>query len=412
MKQVVRNRPLRLLFAANFVSMIGSGMNSAAVIWYILQATHSEQILGALVVAQAIPSLLLMPFSGVVIDREDRRRLIMLLDGIRGAVILVVAILCFRHAVQVWQLFAMSVLVSTGFWMFWPTINALIQELTPDTQFAESNGWLMAGVQSGWVIAGALVGFAYNKIGLGGILLLDFCTYVFSIACYLGVRKGRHVVAHHVVSSASAVRKFWHEMRDGFRFVVERFPLAMIGLTWALFVSSMMVTGVVTAPISDRIVHRGAVGYGWMNAGWGVGAAISSLAAARVLKHWGWRMVIPSCMLLLAAAFYAVPFSSVILVAALLYFVGGIARGTVGVALNAGIMTAVPKHYMGRVQNLFSMFAITVQVTMAPLVGRVAQQRSLTLAVAIIATLYIVGFGAALLAGRTEVAESQVQSAD
>jgi hypothetical protein len=64
---VVRNpvssRPLRLLFAANFVSMVGSGMNSAAVYWYILQATHSEQLLGILVVAQALLSLL--PFSGV-----------------------------------------------------------------------------------------------------------------------------------------------------------------------------------------------------------------------------------------------------------------------------------------------------------------------------------------------------------
>jgi hypothetical protein len=56
---------LRLLFAANFVSMVGSGMNSAAVYWYILQATHLEQLLGILVVAQALLSLLLMPFSGV-----------------------------------------------------------------------------------------------------------------------------------------------------------------------------------------------------------------------------------------------------------------------------------------------------------------------------------------------------------
>src|SRR5512143_334041 len=128
MRAVFRSRPLRLLFAANFVSMIGSGMNSAAVTWYILQQTHSEQILGVLVVAQAIPSLLLMPFSGVIIDREDRRRLVMMLGAARGLLILAVAILALRGSVQVWQLFAMSILVSTGFWMFWPTITALLQE--------------------------------------------------------------------------------------------------------------------------------------------------------------------------------------------------------------------------------------------------------------------------------------------
>src|SRR5919201_243971 len=63
MRGLLSNRPLRLLFAANFVSMFGSGMNTSAVNWYILQATHSEQLLGILVVAQALPSLVLMPFA-------------------------------------------------------------------------------------------------------------------------------------------------------------------------------------------------------------------------------------------------------------------------------------------------------------------------------------------------------------
>ena len=57
MRSFLSSRPLRLLFAANCVSMIGSGMNTAAVNWYILQATHSEQFLGILIVVQAIPAL-------------------------------------------------------------------------------------------------------------------------------------------------------------------------------------------------------------------------------------------------------------------------------------------------------------------------------------------------------------------
>src|SRR5206468_11543867 len=113
-RNFLSSRPLRFLFAANFVSMFGSGMNTAAVNWYILQATHSEQLLGMLVVAQALPSLLLMPFSGVVVDREDRRHLVMTLDAVRGVLILCVAFLALRGSVHVWQLFLMHILVSTG----------------------------------------------------------------------------------------------------------------------------------------------------------------------------------------------------------------------------------------------------------------------------------------------------------
>ena len=93
MKKILQNRPLRLIFTANLISMLGSGMNSAAVTWFILQATHSEMALGTLVILNTLPALFTMPFTGVIIDREDRRRLVMLLDAGRAVVIFIVAVL-------------------------------------------------------------------------------------------------------------------------------------------------------------------------------------------------------------------------------------------------------------------------------------------------------------------------------
>jgi predicted MFS family arabinose efflux permease len=403
---VVRNpvssRPLRLLFAANFVSMVGSGMNSAAVYWYILQATHSEQLLGILVVAQAVPSLLLMPFSGVVVDREDRRHLVMGLDAARALLIIVVAFLALRGSLHVWHLFLMHVLVSTGFWMFWPTITALLQELTPEAQFAQSNAMLLAGFQGGWLVAGAMVGFVYGKIGVGGILLIDFFTYVFSFSCYLLLRKGRHVVVQHsTLHIDHPVRRFFHEAHEALLFVRARLSLAFMGLTWAFWVAGMMVTVVVTAPIADRIVHAGAVGYGWLNAGWGVGAFVSTFYSARLIHRFGWKMVIPASMLLLSASFYGVPFSGVIGIASGLYLVGGTARGVGGVALSSSIMEAVPKRFMGRVSTLFSIVSILLQISLAPAIARIAHNVGLTSAIFVIATLYLFAAFSGWLSGRT-----------
>src|ERR1700756_1213035 len=214
-------RPLRFVFAANLISMVGSGMNSSAVAWYILKATHSEMALGTFAVLQTLPAMLMLPFTGVVIDREDRRRLVMWLDALRALIIVAVAILAFRGQVKVWQLYLMNTLVAAGFWMFWPTITALIQELTPEGQFVQSNAFLLAGVQGGFLIAGAIVGFIYDHIGLGGVLMLDVSTYVVSFLCYLAVRKGRHVVIRaeelraDIVAAESQFERFWREMRDG-----------------------------------------------------------------------------------------------------------------------------------------------------------------------------------------------------
>src|SRR5438309_10383580 len=224
MRSILQKKGLRFIFAANVISMIGSGMNSAAVAWYILQATHSEIALGTFAVVQTLPAILLLPFTGVIIDREDRRRLVMALDLTRAIVIAVVAVLAFEGKVKVWELYAMNMLVAAGFWMFWPTITALIQEMTPGDEFVHANTFLLAGVQGGWLIAGALVGFVYNKIGLGGILLIDCATYAVSFLCYLAVRKGRQVVTPPELSAeAQAAREegpiahFLHDLREAGR---------------------------------------------------------------------------------------------------------------------------------------------------------------------------------------------------
>src|ERR1700691_3203762 len=111
MRAILGQRPLRFVFAANVISMLGSGMNSAAVAWYILQATHSETALGTFAVLQPVPAMLMLPFTGVIIDREDRRRLVMWLDAVRGVVIAVVAVLPFQHRAKIWQLYLMNTLV-------------------------------------------------------------------------------------------------------------------------------------------------------------------------------------------------------------------------------------------------------------------------------------------------------------
>src|SRR5438270_9797737 len=333
MRTILGQRPLRFVFAANVISMLGSGMNSAAVAWYILQATHSEMALGTFAVLQSVPAMLMLPFTGVVIDREDRRLLVMWLDAIRAMIIAAVAILAFRGHVQVWQLYLMNTLVAAGFWMFWPTITALIQELTPEGQFVQSNTFLLAGVQGGFLIAGAIVGFIYDHIGLGGVLLLDVSTYVVSFLCYFAVRKGRHIVLRpeelkaDLVAAESQFERFWRDMREGLQFLRNHRAVVLLGASWALFVGAMVTGVVVTPSLSDRVFHAGAKGYGWLNAGWGSGAFISAAYAPGMIAWLGGRRAVAFSMALLSVCVVFAPISGFLFVAIAIYFLMGSARG-------------------------------------------------------------------------------------
>jgi MFS family permease len=394
-------RPLRFVFAANLISMVGSGMNSAAVAWYILKATHSEMALGTFAVLQTVPAMLMLPFTGVVIDREDRRRLVMWLDAIRALIIVFVAILAFQHRVQVWQLYLMNTLVAAGFWMFWPTITALIQELTPEGQFVQSNTFLLAGVQGGFLIAGAIVGFIYDHIGLGGVLTLDVSTYVVSFLCYLAVRKGKHIVMRpqelrtDIVAAETQLEQFWREMREGLHFLRDHRAVVLLGISWALFIGAMVTGVVVTPSLSDRVFHAGAKGYGWLNAGWGTGAFVSAMYTPQIISFLGGRRAVAFSMALLAVCVAFAPISGFLFLAIATYFVMGSARGVGGIAMNTSLMEMVPRHLMGRVQNAFYFAGTFLQLVLAVCVGAVAQKLSLVVAFAILGSVYALSFVAA-----------------
>jgi len=411
MRASFSQRPLRFVFAANLISMVGSGMNSAAVAWYILKATHSEMALGTFAVLQTVPAMLMLPFTGVVIDREDRRRLVMWLDAIRALIIVIVAVLAFQHRVKIWQLYLMNTLVAAGFWMFWPTITALIQELTPEGQFVQSNTFLLAGVQGGFLIAGAIVGFIYDHIGLGGVLTLDVSTYVVSFLCYFAVRKGRHIVLRpqelraDIVAAESQFEIFWREMREGWHFLRDHRPVVLLGISWALFLGAMVTGVVVTPSLSDRVFHAGAKGYGWLNAGWGTGAFVSALYAPLIIAKLGGRRTVAFSMALLSVSVAFAPISGLLFLAIATYFVMGSARGVGGVAMNTSLMEMVPKHLMGRVQNSFYFVGTFLQLVLAVVVGAVAQKVSLVVAFAILGCVYALSFVASSLPVEARVRE-------
>jgi MFS family permease len=291
----------------------------------------------------------------------------------------------------------MNMLVAAGFWMFWPTITALIQEMTPGDEFVHANTFLLAGVQGGWLIAGALVGFVYNKIGLGGVLLLDVCSYALSFLCYFAVRKGRHVVPrpaelhNDIVAAEGAVQKFFRELRDGIHFLRGHREIVLLGISWALFLSAMMTGVVVTPPLSDDVYHKGAVGYGWLNGGWGIGAFLSAFYAPMFIKKFGARRSIAISLGILAVLMTSAPVMPVLALAVLVYALMGSGRGITGVAMNTSMMEQIPQHFMGRVQNTFYFAGTLLQVLQSYLVGAVAQ-RNLIAGFSVIGFVYAIGF--------------------
>jgi MFS transporter, DHA3 family, macrolide efflux protein len=169
----------------------------------------------------------------------------------------------------------------------------------------------------------------------------------------------------------------------------------LIGIAWALFVAAMMTQGVLSAPLSERILHGGAVGYGWLNAGWAVGAFVSVFYAATFIRRRGANHSVTLTMSIIAACLFLLPLSRWLAIAVSIYFVMGSSRGVGGIALSSEMMQLVPRHFMGRVQNAFSFLASALQICTALLAGEAAHRDGLRYGFWIVGAMYL---GAAIAA--------------
>ncbi len=142
--------------------------------------------------------------------------------------------------------------------------------------------------------------------------------------------------------------------------------------------------------------------------GWAVGAVISTVYTAWMIKRFQARGSLAITMATIAVSWFIVPFSPVVVVAVFLYAVGGSARGVCGVALSTTLMENVPKHLMGRVQNTIYFAGTLMQVSVGMLVGVVAHRIGLAEAFFIVGAMYFCGFIAAMVPAQ----EPSVERAD
>src|SRR3981081_972513 len=268
-------RGFRYFFVAMFVSLFGSGMNFAGVSWYILAATHSTLKVSGQVIVMTLPGLFVPFLGGVLIDRIDRRYLGVLLDLTRGVFVLATAYIAWRGHLELWHLYAMTLITGTGSAMYWATVNALVQEVIPPSQFTGANAAVLGGGQSGMLIAGAFVGFIYDSAGISGILFIDGLTYFVSAYCLYQVRRGYVSPREHKqyprefseatqtavqaleggespeVAEAGLSLAVYADMKEGFVYLKQQPEVRALGVTHAILMAGVVSANVVLVALAN-----------------------------------------------------------------------------------------------------------------------------------------------------------------
>jgi MFS transporter, DHA3 family, macrolide efflux protein len=404
-------RGFRYFFLAMFVSLFGSGLNFTAVSWYILSATHSTIKVSLQVIVVTLPGLLVPFLGGVLIDRLDRRYLGVLLDFSRGIVVLGAAYIAWSGHLELWHLYAMTLITGMGSAMYWATVNALVQEVIPPSQFTGASAAVLIGVQSGMLIAGAFVGFIYDSAGIAGILAIDGATYFVSALCLYQVRRGyvsprqkqtypreysdaTEATAEALetgenpeVAEAGLSLAVYADLKEGFAYLKQQPQVRALGITHAAMMAGVVSANVVLVALANDILHAGARGLGFLEAGWALGAITGGLIASQ-LPHPLRMTVYVAAIAGLATGHLVIPFVSFLVGAVTLQAIFGFCRAVSGVVAQSSLMSLVPRHFMGRTQSAIAILTTALQLLMSFSLGWIAQRINIFAGFALLALMY------------------------
>jgi len=411
-KALFRIRGFPFFFAAMFVSLFGTGMNFAGVTWYVLGATGSTVKISFLVILLTLPGLIVPPFGGVLIDRVDRRYVGLALDAARAVIVLATAALAYSGRLAMWQLYLMVLLLGVGFSVYWSTTNALVQELVPSGHLVTANATVLIAVQGGMTAAGALVGFIYERAGLPGILAIDGSTYLLSAACLLLLRHGYHPPQklHRAllgpasptieappemsepplwteVRDRSAKSEFLADIAEGLQYLRQQPRVMALGLTYACMMAGVISANILVVALAKNLLDAGPRGYGYIEAGWAIGAVAGGVWASTIARTQTYRVLVPA-LAILAIGHAAFPYAPVLAAAVAMNALFGLCRALGGILTQSSIMTTVPPHLMGRTQSAFSVIATVLQILMSFVLGWVAQHVTISAAFLLLGIIY------------------------
>jgi MFS family permease len=358
------SRNFRLYFYGQAVSLAGTWMQTIAQGWLVLQLTGSASLLGLVTACQFLPVLFFGPFGGVIVDRVDTRRLLILTQALSGALALALGILTVTGVVQLWMVFAMAIGLGIVTVADNPARQTFVLELVGPDLVSNAVTLNSVNINAARVVGPAIAAVMIAGIGVGPCFIVNAASFLAVIGALMVMTRADF---HPKVLAVRAKG----QVREGFRYVWHnpslRTPLLMMFLIGTLAYEFQVVL-----PVLAKTTFGGGAGtYGIMSAAMGLGAVFGGLVVAGKDRHGLDALVRVSLFFGATIALLAV--SPTLPVAILALVVVGMASITFLARANTTLQLAADPVMRGRVMALWTVAFLGSTPIGGPIVGVIAE---------------------------------------
>jgi len=270
--RALRNRNFRLFWTGNFLSNIGTWMQNVAQGWLVITLTNSSFWLGVVGFAGSIPFLIFTLFGGVVADRVNKRRLLIVTQTVMMVLAFLLAGLTYFKMIGVWSVAAIAFANGVAMAMNAPSYQALVPKLVPRDDLTNAIALNSAQFNMSRILGPTLGGYAMVLLGIAGNFFLNALSFVAVLWALVRIRYPEEKPARH--------ESMLRSLRSGFVYLNSH-PQMRVLMAMTAVVSFLAMPFITFIPYFAKIqLNAGETGLGWLLACSGTGSVLGALTIA------------------------------------------------------------------------------------------------------------------------------------
>jgi DHA3 family macrolide efflux protein-like MFS transporter len=265
-------------------SVLGSNLVGFAFVWYLTEQTGSATVLAIGSLMSMLPNVIVSPFAGALVDRWNRKAVMIIFDSITALFTLLLAVLFLMDSVQIWHIYLVMFIRSTCGQFQWSAITASTSLMVPKSQLSRVAGMnqTLNGIMN--IIAPAMGAFLIDLMPTQGILLIDVSTAALAVIPLLFFKIPQPVrAANGDIASPDLKTSVWQDLVEGWKYI-SGWPALMGVILIAMLVNFLINPAFSLLPlVVTEHFSKGAYELGLVNSVFGIGVIVGGL----VLSAWG-----------------------------------------------------------------------------------------------------------------------------
>ena len=298
------NKNLYLFFAGRLVSILGTLIQYGAVPLYILDKTQSGTIMGVFTMLSLLPAIIIAPFAGVIGDRFNRKKIMVIMDLINGVLILTLFGFAYFDYLNITVLFIMQVLISVTGMIFRSATAPILVELVDDENLLKANS-LRTSIDSIASIVGPLVGAVlYGSVGIAIVFLINGVSFLISGISEIFIEYEAKNVKKDTGGKKSPINAFKDDFKEGMKFIIN--SKAMIFVAFFALAANVLIAptfGVVFPYVLRIDLQVTAFQYGLITSTFTVGILAGSILVMSGYKANDSRYLIRTGMIMMTSLY-------------------------------------------------------------------------------------------------------------